>query len=98
MRNLIGLVLVLLAGCSRHHGGGTSDGGGGGGGGGDGNGGGGDAGTVVVGCPGCPTFPGLGSGSACAGGSAADPQIVYPPDGVLLPSVAQEGMVRVKRG
>jgi hypothetical protein len=41
-----------------------------------------DAATVVVSCPGCPTFP--GSGSACPG-AATDPTLVYPPNGVLLP-------------
>src|SRR5215831_18757006 len=41
---------------------------------------------VIVGCPGCPTFPPPGGGSppACSGQGVA-PQLVYPPDQVLLP-------------
>src|SRR5262249_27122375 len=54
-----------------------------------------DAGTSshVVGCPGCPCFPGTdctgtgadaGQPTACTGAGAA-PTLVYPPDQVLLP-------------
>ena len=41
---------------------------------------------VIVPCSGCATFPPLGPGSppACTG-TAVDPQLVYPPDQVLLP-------------
>ncbi len=39
---------------------------------------------VIVGCPGCPTFPNPGSGTTCAD-PATDPTLVYPPDQVLLP-------------
>ena len=41
---------------------------------------------VVIQCPGCATFPPLGTGAppACTG-TAVDPQLVYPPDQVLLP-------------
>ncbi|HMH57760.1 MAG TPA: hypothetical protein VK537_01130 [Galbitalea sp.] len=41
---------------------------------------------VIVPCPGCATFPPLGTGAppACTG-TAVDPQLVYPPDQVLLP-------------
>jgi hypothetical protein len=37
---------------------------------------------VIVQCPGCPTFPGSGT-PAC--GASTDPQLIYPPDQVLLP-------------
>jgi hypothetical protein len=42
---------------------------------------------VIITCPGCPTFPppgGGGSPPACTG-QGVDPQLVYPPDQVLLP-------------
>jgi hypothetical protein len=39
---------------------------------------------IIVGCAGCPTFPNPGSGTTCSN-PATDPQLVYPPDGVLLP-------------
>ncbi|HTR54770.1 MAG TPA: hypothetical protein VMJ10_28970 [Kofleriaceae bacterium] len=81
MRNLI--LCAALAACGSHHSGGTGDGGLC------------DAndptcGTpsnpVIVPCSGCMQFPPLGPGSppACTDPST-DPQLVYPPDGVLLP-------------
>ncbi len=39
---------------------------------------------VIVGCAGCPVFPNPGSGSTCSDPATA-PNLVYPPDGVLLP-------------
>ncbi len=39
---------------------------------------------VIVGCPGCATFPGPGTVGPCSG-MATDPTLVYPPDQVLLP-------------
>ena len=84
MRHVACLLVCLLAACGHHKNPGQGDGGGMmiDGGGVPGN-------PIVVQCPGCPTFPGLGSGGsgsppACSG-SATDPQLVYPPDGVLLP-------------
>jgi hypothetical protein len=101
MRTIHTLALLLALGslgtlsCGKNHGATTGDGNGsnpGGGDGGSGSNGGGDGGTpaqpIIITCPSCPTFPPLGAGSgsvpACTG-SAVDPQLVYPPDGVLLP-------------
>src|SRR5712691_2303048 len=41
---------------------------------------------IIITCDNCPTFPPLGPGAPpkCTG-TASDPQLVYPPDGVLLP-------------
>src|SRR2546423_5036081 len=55
------------------------------------SGGGADSGTgtpgnpIIIGCPGCPTFPGLQPPPPTCSGTATDPQLVYPPDNVLLP-------------
>jgi len=70
----IALVLVLAAAaCGHHHGNATSDGSGG------------PGQPIIVQCPGCPQFPGLGDGGTTCSGSASDPQLIYPPDQVLLP-------------
>jgi hypothetical protein len=42
-------------------------------------------GGIIIGCPNCPMFPGLGTDKPPCSGAAADPQLVYPPDQVLLP-------------
>jgi hypothetical protein len=83
MRNAVAFVVVVVAACGSHHSGGGNM----------------DAppvcdptdpscGTpvqpIIVGCPGCPTFPNPGSGTTCSD-PATDPVLVYPPDNVLLP-------------
>ncbi|TMQ11597.1 MAG: hypothetical protein E6J90_34300 [Deltaproteobacteria bacterium] len=40
---------------------------------------------VIVGCSGCPTFPPPGSSPPPCSGQGTAPQLVYPPDQVLLP-------------
>lgn len=40
---------------------------------------------VIIGCPDCPTFPPPGAGTPPCSGQGVDPQLVYPPDQVLLP-------------
>ena len=64
-------VCLLLVACG-HHGSGGDTGGGGA-----------DAATIIVACPGCPTFP--GNTTPTCSDPSADPQLVYPPDSVLLP-------------
>ncbi|HEY1558537.1 MAG TPA: hypothetical protein VGF94_27125 [Kofleriaceae bacterium] len=77
MRSL--LLVFAVAACGSHHSGNNSDANG------SGDGGGPPA-PVVVQCPGCPTFPGLGGDAAnTCSDMAEDPQLVYPPDQVLLP-------------
>jgi hypothetical protein len=82
VRCVVVAFVLAVVGCSSRHNGGPGDGS---------SGSGGDGGTIqpiIVSCPGCPPFPGLGSGSGtvppCTG-SAVDPALVYPPDNVLLP-------------
>jgi hypothetical protein len=40
---------------------------------------------IVVNCPGCMQFPDPGTGPGACTGATATPQLVYPPDKVLLP-------------
>jgi hypothetical protein len=40
---------------------------------------------VVIGCPGCPAFPPPSNQPPPCSGQGVDPQLVYPPDQVLLP-------------
>ena len=72
----ITLAITALVACG-HHTSGTGD---------DAAGGSPDAATVIVPCAGCVAFPPLGGGSTptCMD-ATADPQLVYPPDQVLLP-------------
>lgn len=73
MRRL--LVVLAIAACGHHSGTGGNDGNGSG-----------PPSPVIVQCPGCPAFPGLGTDASSACGTMAqDPQLVYPPDQVLLP-------------
>ncbi|HEY3807068.1 MAG TPA: hypothetical protein VGL61_30910 [Kofleriaceae bacterium] len=78
MRNVFVLILALAA-CS-HHSGATGDASGGGDGGS-----GSPTSPIIVNCPGCMQFPNPGSGAGPCSGATATPQIVYPPDNVLLP-------------
>jgi hypothetical protein len=70
-------IVALASGCGGHHSGGDGDRTD-------------SSGTpptpTIVACTDCPAFPPLGPDAppACTG-SAVDPQLVYPPDGVLLP-------------
>jgi hypothetical protein len=73
------LVLIVLAACS-HHASGDDDscdpsdpncGG-------PGN-------PIIIGCPGCNTFPPLDTPPPACSGQDADPALVYPTDGTLLP-------------
>ena len=77
MRSIFALALVLaVVACGKKHSG-T-----------DGNGSGDASGMpgnpIIIDCPGCPQFPPPGMGTTCTG-AGADPQLVYPPDSVLLP-------------
>ena len=73
MRRL--LVVLAIAACGHHSGTGGNDGNGSG-----------PPSPVIVQCPGCPAFPGLGTDASSACGTMAqDPQLVYPPDQVLVP-------------
>src|SRR5438270_4099316 len=73
MRSLALAMTTIVLGCGHHTGDGVDASGT------PGN-------PIVVTCTGCPDFPPLGPGSPppCSG-IAVDPQLVYPPDHVLLP-------------